>query len=180
MQRFSASARGIVTVIFIPIATIVIGEVIAHFITQQPEETANVVLRFLFDLSKQTWLRYIACFLAGLVAGLWLDWFLRKLDSSRAKEIKALGDLMTDLANNLGRTTNPMEQGRGQLRSCFISVRKLGIWAPDDRIFDNQRAFSFVRDYLMNVGNMLYDGHLSEAQQYAERKSVESPSNFHV
>jgi hypothetical protein len=180
MQRFSASARWIVTVIFIPIAITVIGEVIAHFITQQPEETANVVLRFLLDLSKQTWLRYIACFLAGLVAGLWLDWFLRKLDSSRAKEIKELGNLMIDLANSLGRTTNPMDQGRGQLRSCFISARKLGIWAPDDQIFGNHRAFGFVRDYLMNIGNMLYDGHFYEAKQFAERKRDESPSNFPV
>ena len=180
MQRFSASARWIVTVIFIPIAVTVIGEVIAHVITQQPEETANVVLRFLFDLSKQTWLRYTACFLGGLVAGLWLDWFLRKLDSSRAKEIKALGDLMIDLANSLGRMKDPMDQGRGQLRSCFISIRKLGIWTPDEGIFGNQRAYGFVRDYLMNVGNMLYDSHLSDAKQYAERKMTESPSNFHV
>jgi hypothetical protein len=32
----------------------------------------------------------------------------------------------------------------------------------------------------MNVGNMLYDGRLSEAKQYAERKMAESPSNLHV
>jgi hypothetical protein len=57
---------------------------------------------------------------------------------------------------------------------------KLGIWTPDEGIFGNQRAYGFVRDYLMNVGNMLYDGHLSDAKQYAERKMTESPSNFHV
>jgi hypothetical protein len=180
MQRFSASARWIVTVIFIPIAITVIGEVIAHFITQQPEETANVVLRFLLDLSEQTWLRYTAFFLGGLVAGLWLDWFLRKLESSRTKEIKALGNEMISLADDLGRRTNPMDRGSGQLRSCFITARKLGIWAPDERIFDNPRAFGFVRDYLMGIGNMLYDGHLSEAKQYAERKRDERPSNFHI
>jgi hypothetical protein len=180
MHRFSAWARWIVTVIFIPIAITAIGEVTAHFITQRPEEAANVVLRFLLDLSEQAWLRYTAFFFGGLVAGLWLDWFLRKLDSSRTEEIKALGSEMIDLANNLSRVTNPTDRGSGQLRPCFITAGKLGIWAPDERIFSNPRAFGFVRDYLMGVGNMLRDGHFSEAKQYAELKRDESPSNFHV
>jgi hypothetical protein len=180
MQHFSASARWIVTVIFIPIAITAIGEVIAHLITQQPQETTNLVLTFLFALSEQTWLRYTACFLGGLVAGLWLDWFLRKLGSSRAKEIMVLGSGMIDLARTLESIRDPMSYGSAQLRSCFMTTRKLGIWAPDDRIFDNPLAYGFVRDYLMGVGNMLHDGHFSEAKQYAERKRDERPSNFHV
>jgi hypothetical protein len=180
MQRFSAWARWIVTVIFIPILMTAIGEVTARFITRRPEEAANVVLRFLLDLSEQAWLRYTAFFFGGLVAGLWLDWLLRKLDSSGTKEIKALGSGMIDLANNLSRMTNPIDRGGSQLRLYFIIARKLGIWAPDERIFNNPRAFGFVRDYLMGVGNMLHDGHFSEAKQYAELKRDESPSNFHV
>jgi hypothetical protein len=180
MQRFSAWARWIVTIIFIPIAITAIGEVTAHFITQRSEEAANVVLRFLLDLSERAWLRYAAFFLGGLVAGLWLEWFLRKLDSSGIEEINALGSGMIDLADNLSRMTNPTDRGGSQLRLYFITARKLGIWAPDERIFNNPRAFGFVRDYLMGVGNMLRDGHFSEAKQYAELKRDESPSNFHV
>ena len=76
-------------------------------------------------------------------------------------------------SRNLGLKKNPMDQGRSQLRSCFITARKLGIWAPDDRILGNQRAYGFVRDYLMRVGNMLYDGDFPEAKQYAARKRDE-------
>jgi hypothetical protein len=53
MQRFSAWARWIATVILIPIFT----AVVARFIWEQPGETAHVVLKFLLDLSEQTWLR---------------------------------------------------------------------------------------------------------------------------
>ena len=84
--------------IFIPILITVIAEVAAHFITRHPEEATSAVRRFFLGLSQQTWLRYTAFFLGGLVAGLWLDWFLRKLDGYRAKEIRALGDVMIDLA----------------------------------------------------------------------------------
>jgi hypothetical protein len=95
MQRFSTWARWIATTIF----TGVVIPVAVHFIEQQPRETANVVLKFLFDLAEQTWFRVAALILVGFVAGLWLDWLLRKLDRSRAEEIKILGAEMVRLGN---------------------------------------------------------------------------------
>ena len=56
-----------------------------------------MVLKFLLDLSEQTWLRVTALLLFGFVAGLWVDWLLRKLDRSRADERKALGTEMVRL-----------------------------------------------------------------------------------
>jgi hypothetical protein len=92
MQRFSALARWVATVIFIPFLIGVVTRV-------QPRETANVVLRFLLDLAGQTWLRGAALALGCFVAGLWLDWLLRKLDDTRADKRKALGTEMLNLGN---------------------------------------------------------------------------------
>src|SRR6266446_2937741 len=97
MQRFSAWARWIATVILIPIFT----AVAARFIWEQPRETANAVRKFLLDLSEQTWFRVTALLLVGFVAGLWLDWLLRKLDRSRAEKRKALGTEMVFLGHEL-------------------------------------------------------------------------------
>jgi hypothetical protein len=82
MQRFSALARWVATVIFIPILIGVGTCVVANFTKQQPRETANVVLKFLLDLAGQTWLRGAALALGCFVAGLWLDWLLCKLDDT--------------------------------------------------------------------------------------------------
>jgi hypothetical protein len=94
MQRFSALARWVATVIFIPILIGVGTCVVANFTKQQPRETANVVLKFLLDLAGQTWLRGAALALGCFVAGLWLDWLLCKLDDTHADKRKALGTEM--------------------------------------------------------------------------------------
>jgi hypothetical protein len=90
MQRFSALARWVATVIFIPILIGVVTCVVANFTKQA---TANVVLKFLLDLAGQTWLRGAALALGCFVAGLWLHWLLRKLDNTHADKRKALGGL---------------------------------------------------------------------------------------
>jgi uncharacterized membrane-anchored protein YhcB (DUF1043 family) len=66
--------------------------------------------------------------LAGFVAGLWVDWLLRKLDGSRTKQRETLGVEMRLLSHDL-------DLARPQLESCFIAAGKLGIWAPDRHIF---------------------------------------------
>ena len=163
MQRFSAWARWIATAILIPILT----AVAARFIWEQPGETANAVLKILLDLSEQTWLRVTALALGCFVAGLWLDWLLRKVDSSRAKEREALGVEMRLLAYELPQL-GPYVL-RPQMTSCFTTARKLGIWVPDQRVFALHIDFAapLIKDYLLNVGTMLKDGHFREAKQSA-------------
>jgi uncharacterized membrane protein YciS (DUF1049 family) len=94
MQRFSAWVRGIATTIWAFFVAVVTG-VVVDFINQQPRETTNVVLEFLLNLSEQTWFRVSALLLTGFVAGLWIDWLLRKL--SRADERTELGNNMLTL-----------------------------------------------------------------------------------
>jgi hypothetical protein len=165
MQHFSALVRYIFTVILVPILV----AVAAHFIEEQPQETANVVLKFLFDLWEQTWFSITALLLVGFVAGLWVDWLLRKLDGSDAKQRETLGTEM-DL---LGHGRLDLFGARPEIDSCFIAARKLGIWAPDQHIFTLHIDFAapLIKDYLLNVGTRLKNGHFREAKQYAEVNS---------
>jgi hypothetical protein len=180
---FSTWVRRIATGILVVLGAIFTGvvfPVVSHFIQEQPQETANVALKilhtalkFLHDLSEQTWFRITASMLVGFVAGLWVDWLLRKLDGSRAKQREALGTEMRTLGHDLGRA-HPMYKARPRIVSCFTTARKLGIWVPDDRIFSIHppRAIDLITDYLMDVGIMLRDGHFSEAKQHAKTRKA--------
>jgi hypothetical protein len=167
MQRFSAWARWIGTVIF----TSVLIPVAVHFIEQQPQETANVVLKFLFYLGEQAWLRITALILVGLMAGLWLDWFLRRLDDSRADEGKVFGGEMANFGETLVLIKDPRKHS-GRIRSYFTSARKFGIWAPDDRVFElpPDDAKAVITEYLSTIGQMLKAGHFKEARLDAKER----------
>jgi hypothetical protein len=176
MQRFSTWARYIFTAILVPILI----PVATHFIEEQPRETANAVLKFLFDLSEQTWLRITALSLGCFVAGLWVQWLLQKLDRSRVDERKALGTEMVNLGDKLSVLTDPMYPARPQIMSCFTTAKKLGIWEPGQRV-SKIRADNLIMeypmrqaitDYLMDVGTMLEDGHFKEAKQHAKSRKA--------
>jgi hypothetical protein len=199
MQSFSTWVRRIATGILAVVAAIFTGivfPVVAHFIQEQPQETANValkllhvVLKFLYDLSEQTWLRITVSLFVGFVAGLWVDWFLRRLDGSRADRRKKLGIDMLKLAHNLGDFArridgDPMNAFRPQITSCFATARKLGMWIPDDRIFSiysphamhgmRADAMDLIMEYLTQVGTMLKEGNFCEAKRDAKK----SEANF--
>jgi|SRR6516162_5614981 len=84
MQHFSTWARWIATGIFAIVSLIftsIISPLVVDFIKEQPQESLkllHVVLKFLLDLSEQTWLRLTALPLGCFVAGLWVDWLLRR------------------------------------------------------------------------------------------------------
>jgi hypothetical protein len=167
MQRFSAWVRWIVSAIWVTVVTPVFTGVVTDFIKQQPRETTNVVLEFLLNLSEQTWFRVSALLLTGFVAGLWIDWLLRKL--SRADERKELGNDMLTVNYDLSGVRNPMVRGAAALKSCFITAKKLGIWTPDRGIFEipSKQAYGTISNYLNAVGVLLSDGHFAEAKQVA-------------
>jgi hypothetical protein len=160
---------------------------VSQFIQEQPQETANVALKilhaalkFLYDLSEQAWLRITVSFLVGFVAGLWVDWLFRRLDGSLAKQREALADervalgtKMVKLGDDLDDLRSPMQQAGPEIRSCFASARKFGIWVPDQRVFamHPDRATLLVKDYLRQVGTLLNDGNFSSAKQYAKANS---------
>jgi hypothetical protein len=148
-------------------------------IYDQPGEAAGTVLNFLLSLSQQSWLRVTALTLGAFVAGLLLERRLQKLDRSRIEERKDLGFEMIKLGNQLRGYTGHLQgeymtRARQKIVSCFTTARKLGIWAPSDRIFSVHppRAMDLIADYLMDVGTMLIDGHFSEAKQHAKSRKA--------
>ncbi len=161
MQRFSTWALGIAGSLLTGAA---VGLVVT-FIKQQPQETANVPLQFLLFLLDQTWFLLVGAFVAGLL----LNWIIGKLDDFRADKRKALGTEMVSLGYDLGNLRNPTPQARSQIMSCLTAASKLGIWVPDQRVFNLEpgRAYGMIRDYLMHVGTLLKDGHFAEARRYA-------------
>jgi hypothetical protein len=172
MQRLSAWARGIASVIF----TGVVLPLVVYFIEQQPPETAGAVLKFFLNLAEQPWLRVTALVLGGFVAGLWLDWLLRKFDGSRAKAREHLGYEMTNIGSDMQREIEYYGTGRfnvgPRLGSCFVKVRKAGLWAPERQSLNlhplyAERMQNILVNYLLRVGAMLSDGHFAEAKQVA-------------
>jgi len=175
MQRLSALVRYIFTAILVPILI----AVATHLIEEQPQRTANVVLKFLLDLSEQTWFPPTAISLGCFVAGLWVDWLLWRLDRSRADERKALGIEMLTLGRNLGHFVgringDPMSAFRPQITSCLTKVKRFGMWVPDDRIFSihSPYAMDLIVDYLTQVGQMLKDGNFREAKRDAKKSKT--------
>lgn len=182
MQRLSTWARwisvGLAVVLFI--IKDVVAPVVVDFIKKQPktDDAIHAVLKLLLDLLQQPWLRVAGWILVAFVAGLWVDWLLRRLDGSRAKERKELGHDMLTLARNLGDFArridgNPMNAFRPQITSCFTTAEKLGMQIPDDRIFsiNPSQAVDLVMDYLTQVGTMLKDGNFRKARQDAKDKA---------
>jgi hypothetical protein len=109
----------------------------------------------------------------SFVAGLWLDWLLRRLDRSRAETRENLGIEMTNLANDIDNALALVDRFRLQdfsprLMSAFIKAKQVGLWTPDVRM-----PLNVVMDYLRHVGTLLSDGHFADAKQAAlERKQA--------
>jgi len=167
MQRISDWFRWIFTVILIPILIGVVTGVAVDLIKQQPRE-----------ILEQTWFRVTTLLLVGFVAGLWVDWLLLKLDRSRADRRKNFGHEMVNLhfAFNALRSQgrDPMRAKKQELKSCFVSAKKFGVWAPDDQVFnlDPDIAENLIAKYLSNVGTKLKDGHFGKAKQAAEKSKA--------
>jgi hypothetical protein len=184
MQIFSVWVRqvsvGALSVFVFPLAVDFFKRMAENVgIYDQPGEAAGTVLNFLLSLSQQSWLRVTALTLGAFVAGLLLERRLQKLDRSRIEERKDLGFEMIKFGNQLRGYTGQlqgeyMNRARQKIASCFTTARKLGIWAPNDRIFSVHppRAMDLIADYLMDVGTMLIDGHFSEAKQLAKSRKA--------
>ena len=169
MQRFSTWARWIATAILAAVGTIT-TDVVGDFIKKQPEtdDALHAILKSLLYLKQQPWFHTVGWIFVGLVAGLWLDLILRRLDGSRGNERKILGAEMARYGNYLGQFGSMPD--RAKIKSYFHSAREFGIWAPDT--VNINRAEKLITEYLMNVGTMLRDGHFKKAKQAAKESKA--------
>ena len=169
MQRSSTWARWTATAILAAVGTIT-TDVVGDFIKKQPEtdDALHAILNILLYLKQQPWFHTVGWIFVGLVAGLWLDLILRKLDGSRANERKILGAEMARYGNYLGQFGSMPDSAK--IKSYFHSAGEFGIWAPD--AVNINRAEKLITDYLTNVGTMLQNGHFKKAKQYAKQSKV--------
>jgi hypothetical protein len=169
MQRFSTWARWIATAILAAVGSIT-TDVVVDFIKKQPEsgDAIHVGLKFVLYVAQQPWLNTVGWIFLGLVAGLWLDPFLRKLDGSRTNSRKVLGAEMAKYGRYLGQDSSTPDSAR--IESYFHSAREFGIWAPDN--VNINRAEKLITEYLTNVGTMLQNGHFKKAKQAAKESKA--------
>jgi hypothetical protein len=114
-------------------------------------------------------------FLVGLVMGLWADRVVARVTENSSDEIKSIGyrfmELRDDIASRMGMVTVEWLQSIGdigpQLQSAFLRAKKAGIWTPTRRAFELQDDGKFVVHYLSFVGQLLADGHIDEAKDFA-------------
>jgi hypothetical protein len=179
MQRLSAWARGIALGFFTLFILPLVGKVLDHMAENyglyDREALPNIINAFV-SLAEQTWLRITVLVLGGFVAGLWVDWLLRRLDRSRAEARENLGLEMRSLRTRIYQDVqldvrfvwpDSMQPYRAQLMSVFLKAERFGLWAPHDRIFKVKDAFPVLMNYLDIVGQMLSDGHFNQAKKLA-------------
>jgi hypothetical protein len=126
------------------------------------------------------WLVPAALILGGLTAGVWLDWLLRRFDSSREDRRIAVGRAMRTLHEGI-----LMRQGgfprrewpgnvydmRADIKSVFLRAREVGIWAPGKDVY-KLRDHKFLSDYCDMVGTLLRRNQFKDAKAEAERAKV--------
>jgi hypothetical protein len=180
MQRLSAWARGIALGFFTLFILPLVGKVLDHMAENyglyDREALPNIINAFV-SLAEQTWLRVTALVLGGFVAGLWLDWLLRRLDRFRAETRENLGIEMTILAHDIDNALAlsarfPIQDFSPRLMSAFIKARQVGLWTPD---VSNYGPLNLVMDYLRHVGTLLSDGHFREAKRVALQRKEAFP-----
>jgi len=90
MQRLWAWASGVALALLGSQIALEIFKQVAERIGlyDRPREAADTVLNFFLSLAELPWLRTTTLVLCAFVAGLWLDWLLRKFDGSRAKALQ--------------------------------------------------------------------------------------------
>jgi hypothetical protein len=168
MQRFSTWARwilgGFFTLIILPLVGKVLDHMAENYGWYDREALPNAINVFL-GLAEQTWFRTTALMLGSFLAGMLVDWLLRRLDVSRAKERQALGIEMRLLAYELPRLG--LYELRPKIMSCLLTASKLGIWVPDQRVVEIHPDFTtkMITDYLIHVGTLLKDEHFIEAKR---------------
>jgi hypothetical protein len=111
----------------------------------------------------------------GLVAGVWIDWFLKRVDGSRARRRELLGlkycSLAYDVAGQLDSSIVQWPQNihhlRPALMSAFIEAEGFGVWAPVNELDAIEAGGVIMVNYLRVVGTMLEDGHFRQAKMRA-------------
>jgi hypothetical protein len=144
-------------------------------------------LTTLVAIGELPWLLPVVLVVAGLTAGAWLDWLIRKLDHTRAAERVEIGNELLHLANRVASRQEGIRNEwpanvhdlRPSIMSAFIKVERIGVWAPVDQPYGRLDGANILVNYLQLVGTMLSEGHFKQARKRAAqvRAFLETGSN---
>jgi hypothetical protein len=123
-----------------------------------PAESAGSLISFLQSLWDVPGLRGAILVLTGFVAGLWLDFLLRKVDGSREEKLRQVGNSMMGLYGSIRmesrRGDKPLDiilRWGGRLNSIGVTLRNHDFLYP--RAEDD--TLPLLRHYLHVVGAFL-------------------------
>lgn len=186
MLRLASFTRWLLTILFTGIAIPVLADFFKKWgassgAYDHPGDVWGWIVNSLSTIAQLPWVYPSAFTLGGLVAGVWLDSLLRKLDGSRANERRDLGnefDNLADAVSNRQRDfrnawPNNISDIHARIVSAFIRAKKCGIWTPGLDLFGRADGARFVVTYFKLIGTLLADGHFKEARDAATNAKAE-------
>jgi hypothetical protein len=137
-------------------------------VLSEPNAIARLISDHLIAVGELRWYKFALVFMTGIVIGISLETSAKRAGERKAFELRSLGYKFRSLAEGLkARSASAWPDNARDLRpaitSVLISVRKFGIWAPGERIYELPDA-SFLCEYFSAVGKLLEDGRLDEAR----------------
>jgi hypothetical protein len=138
------------------------------------DATATPAFAGVLALGEQLWFRVTLIFLTGMLVGVTLEWLSRKSGEKKAAALRSLGWKYRSLSESIRiRATSPspgwpdnVHDLRPAMSSVLGNARKLGIWAPNDHVYQLPDA-TFLCEYLRCVGRFLEDGDFDDARREA-------------
>jgi hypothetical protein len=178
--RGAASAIWALVLIVYPLGRFLFDKLAAAFNWwDHPAESAGSLISFLQSLWDVPGLRGAILVLTGFVAGLWLDFLLRKVDGSREEKLRQVGNSMMGLYGSIRmesrRGDKPLDiilRWGGRLNSIGVTLRNHDFLYP--RVEDD--TLPLLRQYLHVIGALLNDGHIREAREKARNLLQYEPS----
>src|SRR5262249_4496756 len=105
MLRFSLLLRLVVSIAFLLAVVPFVAQAFLALLQRAGADNPSHadIASQLASLGGSSWMTATLLFVAGLTAGVWADWLLRKLDFARRATRKGLGVRLTSLAEEIAR-----------------------------------------------------------------------------
>jgi hypothetical protein len=180
MRRFSTSVRWI----FLAVWGVVLAPLIAGFVGHQaetrgwydnPDEAGGWILSGVLSIARLPYFSSAAWLLSSITLGVWIDWFLRRLDGTRARKRISVGYTFLQCADNvvdrIEYSPRPWPENINDtvpdLMAAILTGKTIGIWGPDYNMFQKETAAAILVAYFQVVGTFLKEGHFKEAREFA-------------
>jgi hypothetical protein len=161
------------TILIVPVLVLVWrgvldrGDVASH--------PADWLMSWLASVAQIPGIYSAALITTGILVGVWIDWFLKKVDGSQASRRETLGVRYCNLSSDVserqngyyGEWSTNIHNLKPALVSAFIAAKGFGLWVPVDELYRRQDGGAIMVNYLRVVGTMLRDGHFKEAKKRA-------------